>query len=808
MTIERHWTLVPSEPAGTGVHMTPLGPPPGRYGGGEPGLQPGRIGAFLRRRAWTLVLGFVGVMTGVTAVTFLLPERYESTASFLVEQERSTGTDIPSLDVLQRLGQLASRETEVTLVSSRRVLEPVVDEGDLHVSVETSEGPQRPREVFASFDAGRDAVPGTYEIARDARGTMFAVAEESGDTLASAVAGAPLVFASMSVGPFLTLRPGGAQDTRVELEVMPFAQAVSETQRRIEVAPVQRDADLVSLTCSAGTAEEARWLCASMSDSYLSMRSELQHQEASAAADFLSGQAEEVKGRLGAAEDSLRLFTERTRAVALDTRADEEVRQNADIWAEREQLVAERDALEALTRQIESDSTRGAEKYRDFASFPTFLKNQNQVVTRLVEGLVELDNRRNDMAVHRTEQDAELAALDQRIRDVENQIRSIAVRYAQALTAQIGSLEETLVKSNYALVKIPAQQIETARLRRQVSILEDLYKFLQSRLQEAQIAQAVELPSVRVVDEASLPFKPSSPNVPLNLGLGFLLASSFGLMLALWREYSDTRIRERSTLAYETGIPVLGMLPTLKRPGPVIPLEHGLSASPHPVARAAPRSAERELALEAFRTLSAELGYVGRDLSDGGIRCVAVTSSTRGEGKTFTAANLAIARASHGARTLLVDADLRGKGLTRFLQMPAGLPGLTEMLLSGNGMHEEIHTLKIEGEGTLFVMPAGAGSSRSAALLESERFADFLTRAKERFDLVVVDTPPLNLVTDAAAVSSVVDAVVVVVRRGVTDREGLAFTLERVERAGGKTAGIVFNDALIPERYGSYSHAE
>jgi uncharacterized protein involved in exopolysaccharide biosynthesis len=134
----------------------------------------------------------------------------------------------------------------------------------------------------------------------------------------------------------------------------------------------------------------------------------------------------------------------------------------------------------------------------------------------------------------------ELAALDERIADIERQLRSIAMGCKHALAAQIASLGQALRNSGGVLAAIPSQQIETARLERQMSLFDELYRFLQTRLQQAEITQSVKLPSVRVVDQASLPVKPSSSNEPFNLAVGFLLASGLGLMLGLWKESTDS----------------------------------------------------------------------------------------------------------------------------------------------------------------------------------------------------------------------------------------------------------------------------
>ena len=763
-------------------------------------LDPRGIREIFRRRRWMILGGFVSVMAVVTGLTFLLPKTYESSASFLVERQE-VRTDVPALSMLQRLGHLASRETEIGLIQSRSVIEPVVEEGNLHVTVETPHGRKRPEEAFGSFEAGPNAVKGEYEIARATDGRFAVRDKETGGVLATGGLGEPLEFAGVSAR---LSEAGESFAGPYGVAIIALAEAVEETRERIDVKAVHRDADLIELTCEARTAEGALWLCKAISASYLRLRSELQQAEASAAAEFLAEQTELTQQRLKVAEDRLAAYVERLKAVALDTRASEEVRQNAALWAEREQIKAERAALVSLIHQIE-DQDRGSRKYRDLASFPTFLKTQGHIVQDLVENLVRLDNQRAELAVVRTEEDVALAALDSRIVDTEHQLRSIATGYEQALAAQIASLGQALENSGQVLAAIPVQQIESARLERQVSLLVDLYGFLQTRLQEAEIAKAVELPSVRVVDTASLPFEHSRPNETLNLGLGFVLSLGFGLLLGLWKESTDTSLRDRDAVEKSTGVPVLSMIARLKTPGPIISVPYGLDADGS-TALTPKWTQERELTLEAFRALSADLRFLGRGLPNGGIRSVAVTSSGCAEGKTFTSCNLAIARASHGTRTLLVDGDLRGRGVSGFLRLPLDIPGLSDVMTDGAAFSDVVRTLEIGAGKTLYVLPAGSRTSQAAALLESEAFSKLIGTAASNFDFVVVDTPPLNVVADAMAVAACVDSMVVVVRGGVTDRAALELTLQRLGRTGANWAGIVLNDVALPAYYRTYSH--
>jgi capsular exopolysaccharide synthesis family protein len=184
---------------------------------------------------------------------------------------------------------------------------------------------------------------------------------------------------------------------------------------------------------------------------------------------------------------------------------------------------------------------------------------------------------------------------------------------------------------------------------------------------------------------------------------------------------------------------------------------------------------------------------------NGGPMAIAVTSSSRGEGKTMTACNLALTRASHGVQTLLIDADIRGAGVAAFFRSPTPNYGLSDLLAGSADFATVCTRLNVQGRETLSIIPAGSPTPHSAELLESPDMVRLLEQAKAHYDLIVIDTPPLTGITDAAAIAAVVDGVFLVVRGGVTDREAVELTLKRLARVNGQVLGVVFNDVRGPE---------
>jgi succinoglycan biosynthesis transport protein ExoP len=760
-----------------------------------------RVGSLLRRGRWIIVLSTLAVLTATAVVTWFWPRTYKSSTTFLVERQAGH-QDSPALDVLERLGTVGQIQTEINLLSSRSVVEPVVTDLALPVTVLADGVEQRPGDVFAEFSVERGAPAGQYRIVRDSTGSRsYQVRDASGgDSVLAAVSRDSLShFAGIGLRMPATR---GAGDLQIRVD--PFPRAVERTQGRLAAALVNREADLIELTCRGSTPATAQQLCDGISRSYMRLRTDLQRADATATAAFLRDQVGRLGNQLSTVEDSIATFSSRHQVVALDQRASEETQQDIQVQAQRDQLIAEHDALANLIQGI--DSAPGTSKrFRDLAGFPALLRNE--AVTGLLASLNDLENRRVDLALRRTDQNADVVAVDARVADIERQLHAIASSYEQGLALQVRSLGVTQGQLSRRLAVIPGVAVQSARLERERSSIAEVWQMLRTRLQEAEVAEAVRLPSVRIVDAASAPYRPSWPRVPMNLALGLFMGLGFGLILAILRELRDSRLHERVEVERTVGLPILAMLPRLRRPGPVLQASADTLVSPKPDRRSARLLQDNSLTLEAFRALAVDLKFSGGGIpTNGGPIAIAVTSSTRGEGKTLTACNLALTRASHGVQTLLIDADIRGSGVAAFFHSPTPNYGLSDLLAGSADLPTVCTKLRVLGRDTLSVIPAGSPTPHSAELLESPGMAHLLDQSRSQYDLVVIDTPPLTGITDAATIAAIVDGVILVVREGVTDRVALELTLRRLERVNGRVLGVVFNDVRGPEGHVNRSY--
>jgi capsular exopolysaccharide synthesis family protein len=276
-----------------------------------------------------------------------------------------------------------------------------------------------------------------------------------------------------------------------------------------------------------------------------------------------------------------------------------------------------------------------------------------------------------------------------------------------------------------------------------------------------------------VVDDAQVPTHAVSPRKTTDLILGALLGLMVGVCLALVRNRVDTSISSVEDLEAVTDVPVLGTIHT--DAGAVQKRNATALREPTPWA-------------EAFRVLRTNMQFVHVDHSE---RVFVVSSSVPGEGKTTVVVNLAITLALAGQRVALVECDLRRPRIAERLGLDDGV-GTTTVLIGQLSLDEALQQLADTG---VSVLTAGRRPPNPSELLQSHAMAELIRDLRSRFDVVLLDAPPLLPVTDAALLAAQSDGLIMTVRHGKTSSEQVRVALQRVESVSGECAGVVMNMA-------------
>ena len=398
-----------------------------------------------------------------------------------------------------------------------------------------------------------------------------------------------------------------------------------------------------------------------------------------------------------------------------------------------------------------------------------------------------------DLSSHYGSQYPKVIQANQRLQSIQASIDKEMNRLVGQATAEYKVAADTEAAASRALA---AQKADATQMNRDAVLYtsakhdadtsRDLYEKLQQRLKEAGILSSLHSTNLNILDRAIAPSK-YAQSIVLSLLIALAAGIVLGLIGAFGSEAFDTAVRDPQKIEETLGVPVLGLLPPVETVLPRVAIQalrkHGIGPSwQYQVTAKAPRSR----VAEAFRVLRTSILF---SLQRRPARVLAITSTSEGEGKSFTTFNLAAAFAQSGRTVLVIDADLRKRTLSVALDMQER-DGL-DQALSGDDWHQAVVSYP-EMPG-LFVMPAGRVGEYPADLLGSIAMAELTSNLRNSFDLVLVDTPSMLAVSDTLSLTTSVDAFVVLAQCGVTAQHSLARTLDMLQRAGARVLGVVLN---------------
>jgi capsular exopolysaccharide synthesis family protein len=351
------------------------------------------------------------------------------------------------------------------------------------------------------------------------------------------------------------------------------------------------------------------------------------------------------------------------------------------------------------------------------------------------------------------------------------------------------------------LTKLPSQTLQYARLERELKLNENLYLTMKQKYEESRITEAGQRGKVNILDPALIAEK-VKPNKKMNLLIGLFLGSSLGIGYAFIREYLDNTVKAVEQLERK-GLAVLGIIPDMHHQNmkQVVklaqnPSKGGADFRRRLITYEDPKSPVSE----SYRSLRTNISYASPDKK---IKSIIISSPQPGEGKSTTVANLSIAFAQLRRRTLLIDADLRKPVQHNVFDQSRG-PGLSEYL---SGKTEDfdsiINKTKIDN---LYMVTAGALPPNPSELLGSERMGGLVSRLEQEWDMVLFDSPPIVAVTDSSMISAEIDALVMVVKAGQTDRSAIDRALDTIANVRSPLIGVILNGVNPETLSGKYSY--
>ena len=352
-------------------------------------------------------------------------------------------------------------------------------------------------------------------------------------------------------------------------------------------------------------------------------------------------------------------------------------------------------------------------------------------------------------------------------------------------------LRQDYDKQKERMLAVQQRLIKYNILKREVEVNKDLYNSLLQRSREVGVTSGLKAGNVAIIETAEVPRTPALPDKRRTILLGAMIGLLLGIGLVFFREYMDTTIRGALDVQKYCKTVTLGLLPHLEAGR----LRKFGKMPPETISATQPRS----IFAENVRQLRTAVQY---SLAGYSPKTIMVTSALPSEGKTTVAANLAIALAQAGGRTILIDADLKKPTVHKFFNVDRG-NGLTDILTGKSDGNFKGQLFKTETD-NLYVIPSGARAPNPVDLLNSIVMRRVLSTLAEHFDHVILDCPPTLDLSDTSVLFRQVDGVIIVAKPGKTPRSALMRVSEKVHGFGGHLLGVVLNDrkARTSKRYG------
>ena len=371
---------------------------------------------------------------------------------------------------------------------------------------------------------------------------------------------------------------------------------------------------------------------------------------------------------------------------------------------------------------------------------------------------------------------------------LEQQVAEAGAKYTsehpvmQQMNAQLGAINKKIGELNATLKELPDLQRRYLQLYREVEVKQQLYTALLNSYQQLRIAKAGEIGNVRIVDTAVEPIEPIAPKKLQILILSIFLGGFLGTLLALLRNMMRSGIKDSTQIENELDLPVYATVPR----SPVQESRINILKKKKNIPILAVKNSD-DIAIESLRSMRTAIHFA---LSSARNNLITISGPAPEVGKSFISTNLATILAQSDKRVLIIDADLRRGYLHKYFNLDTQ-PGLTELLNGQQSLDTVIRPTEVPG---LSVISRGKSPANPSELLSSNQFKNLLEQMSEKFDHVIIDTPPVLAVTDGIIIAQYTGVNLVIARYAKTQMKELELTLNRFEQAGVKVNGFILND--------------
>jgi len=562
------------------------------------------------------------------------------------------------------------------------------------------------------------------------------------------------------------------------------------------MAEQEKYTSILNIRTISGNAQEAADVANAVAATYQQYNIHEKNKQTFETKSFIENQLKITDSNLKQAEDSLLNFKEKHDLLILETQTANTLQRIFSIEAELDRVKKEKNNAQSQLKLI--NKAGKSSKSIENIFLP---ESDNASVQELNKNLRNLVMKRQTLLFDFTVEHPQVIELN-------DQITGLLYGIKQELGSRISGLKamESDLSAKYKQLleeskTFPEKALILNRLQREVTLQESLYSQLKTKYQEILIQAAGKVEEVVIVRPASVPVFPT--NIPSNMAViatGIVMGLFMGIVFAFVAETLDTSIGTIEDVESLLKVPVLGMIPFVKRDECEIEDASNMDRPCELVTHFDSGS----LVSEAFRSIRTNLQFMGMENK---VKSFMVTSSFMQEGKTFNVINIALSLAQGGKKVLLIEADLRNPTIYKIFGLSQS-PGLTDYVL-GNYQPEEVinritdlmlgdmdidDILMTPGLDNLSYVTNGTHVSNPSEILNSSRFKDFMDSVYPDYDMIIIDAPPVLPVTDAVDIASLVDGVILIYTVGRIARGVLKRAKAALDHVNARVLGVILNN--------------